>query len=166
MTLLRSEAEDFLFHEARLLDTRQYDEWLKLFTDDGVYWLPMVDGSDPGLEPSVLFDDPKMRAMRVHQLIRKRNHYAQVPASRTLHSVSNVTIAPGSRDGEFTVRCNLMLVELREGNYSQLGLGDQRLFCGHCEYLLRRRSDLAAIAMKKVVLINRDVPIVNLSFII
>jgi 3-phenylpropionate/cinnamic acid dioxygenase small subunit len=165
MNLTRSQAEDFLFHEARLLDTRSYDEWLTLFTDDGVYWLPMADGTDPSLEPSVLYDDSKMRAMRVHQLVRKRNHYAQVPTSRTLHSVSNVMVAPGERDDEVLVRCNVMVAELREGNYTQVGLGNQRLFCGHCEYRLRHSSDLA-IAMKKLVLINRDVPLVNLSFIL
>ncbi len=164
MNLTRSEAEDFLFQEARLLDTRNYDDWLKLFAEDGVYWLPMIDGSDPGLEPSVLCDDGKMRAMRVHQLIRKRNHYAQVPNSRTLHNISNVLVSAGERDDEAAVSCNLIVAELREGNYTQLGLGDQRLFCGHCEYRLRRQPALT-IVVKKIVLINRDVPIVNLSFI-
>jgi len=33
--------EQFLYHEARLLDTQQYDEWLALFADDSTYWLPL-----------------------------------------------------------------------------------------------------------------------------
>jgi hypothetical protein len=41
-----------------------------------------------------------MRAMRVHQLIPKRNHYAQVPNSRTLHNISNVLVSAGERDDE------------------------------------------------------------------
>ena len=41
MELLRPEAEDFLYLEADLLDKRDYDAWLKLFTRDGIYWLPM-----------------------------------------------------------------------------------------------------------------------------
>ena len=33
--------EQFLFHEARLLDTGQLEAWLELFTDDATYWLPL-----------------------------------------------------------------------------------------------------------------------------
>jgi len=34
------EIEQFLYHEAELLDARQYKEWLELFTDDAIYWMP------------------------------------------------------------------------------------------------------------------------------
>jgi 3-phenylpropionate/cinnamic acid dioxygenase small subunit len=30
--LVRQEIEDFLYHEAELLDERRYEEWLALFT--------------------------------------------------------------------------------------------------------------------------------------
>ena len=39
-TELRLEVEDFLYHEARLLDERRFHEWLDLFTEDLVYWMP------------------------------------------------------------------------------------------------------------------------------
>ena len=39
-TELRLEVEDFLYHEARLLDERRFHEWLDLFTEDVVYWMP------------------------------------------------------------------------------------------------------------------------------
>lgn len=166
MKLLRPEAEDFLFLEADLLDRRAYDDWLKLFTPDGVYWLPMDENADPQLQSSILYDEPKMREMRVHQLVRKV-HYAQHPASRTVHSVSNVRVLPSGRDDEALVRCSSMIAEMRAGNYLQLGLGEQRLFAGQCEYRLRRNGDGAlAIALKKLVLMNRDTPIINLSFIL
>jgi benzoate/toluate 1,2-dioxygenase beta subunit len=164
MELHRSEAEDFLFLEAQLLDSRDYEQWLRLFTPDGIYWIPMEDDVDPELEPSVLYDDTRMREMRVHQLLHKP-HYAQQPRSRTVHAISNVTVAAAEQADEAIVRCNVMVAELREGDFQQLGLGDQRLFSGHCEYRLRQADGLA-IAMKKVVLINRDLPIVNLSFIL
>ena len=47
MKLSRTEAEDFLYHEADLLDRREFDQWLTLFTEDGIYWLPMDDDDDP-----------------------------------------------------------------------------------------------------------------------
>ena len=33
--------EQFLYLEARLLDTQQYEAWLELFTDDATYWVPL-----------------------------------------------------------------------------------------------------------------------------
>ena len=33
--------EQFLYQEARLLDTQQYEAWLELFTDDATYWVPL-----------------------------------------------------------------------------------------------------------------------------
>jgi 3-phenylpropionate/cinnamic acid dioxygenase small subunit len=166
MELLRPEAEDFLYLEADLLDKRAYDDWLKLFTRDGIYWLPMDEGGDPLLESSVLYDDTKLREMRIHQLVRKL-HYAQHPRSRTVHAVTNVRVGKSDRADEALVRCTTMVAEMREGDYLQLGLGEQRLFAGHCEYRLRRDGNGAlAIALKKFVLMNRDTPIVNLSFIL
>jgi 3-phenylpropionate/cinnamic acid dioxygenase small subunit len=165
MTLKRTEAEDFLYHEADLLDRRDYDQWLTLFTDDGIYWLPMEEDDDPLMQSSILYDDNKMREMRVHQIVRKA-HYAQLPRSRTVHAVSNVVVSAAERDDEAFVRCVTMVTELREGNYQQLGLGNHRVFAGHCEYRLRYADDRLAIVLKKFTLINRDLPIENLSFIL
>jgi len=39
--LLRQDIEDFLYHEAELLDERRYEEWLDLFTEDTHYFMPM-----------------------------------------------------------------------------------------------------------------------------
>ena len=158
----RSDAEEFLYHEAELLDSRQYEKWVDLFTSDGVYWLPMIDDSDPELVPSIEYDDRKTLQMRVHQIVNKPR-YAQRPPSRTLHSVSNVTVAPAERADEVLVRCIVTVTELREGDHRQLGLGEQRQFLGRCEYRLRQAEKLL-IARKKLLLINRDLPIVNLSF--
>ena len=165
MKLGRADAEDFLYHEADLLDRREFDQWLTLFTDDGIYWLPMEDSDDPLMQSSILYDDKRMREMRVHQIVRKA-HYAQLPRSRTIHAVSNVRVLPAERADETTVRCNVMVTELREGNYQQLGLGNHRVFAGQCEYQLRGDASELAIAMKKFTLINRDLPIENLSFIL
>ena len=34
------EIQQFLVREARLLDERRFVDWLELFTDDVVYWMP------------------------------------------------------------------------------------------------------------------------------
>ena len=39
--LLKQEVEEFLYHEAELLDERRYEAWLELLADDVRYWMPM-----------------------------------------------------------------------------------------------------------------------------
>ena len=40
---------EFLYREARLADEARYAEWLALWTDDGVYWVPAT--TDPDADP-------------------------------------------------------------------------------------------------------------------
>jgi 3-phenylpropionate/cinnamic acid dioxygenase small subunit len=39
--LLKQQVEEFLYHEAELLDERRYEDWLALLADDVRYWVPM-----------------------------------------------------------------------------------------------------------------------------
>ena len=41
---------DFVIREARLIDQHRFEEWLDLFADDGIYWMPLEWGqTDPRL---------------------------------------------------------------------------------------------------------------------
>jgi benzoate/toluate 1,2-dioxygenase beta subunit len=160
--LTRQAAEDFLYAEGRLLDERKFEAWMDLFTEDGHYWVPIVEQSDPITEPSIYYDDKAVMSLRVQQLLHPRN-VAQMPPSRTTHQITNVEIPAAGSEGEVLVRCTLTVHEIREGDHLQLGLGEQRTFAGHCEYHLRHDEDWR-IVLKKVVLINRHLPIFNLSF--
>jgi 3-phenylpropionate/cinnamic acid dioxygenase small subunit len=167
MTVARHEIEDFLFHEARLLDDGRFEDWLGLFSCDGIYWVPLEENADPRHEPSILYDDRQGREWRVHQLIHQP-HYSQRPQSRTVHFVSNVQVEPGEADGTAVVRCNLSVTELRSSGTraQQYGLGRQRDVVGRCLYRLRRERGRWVIALKKVTLIDGDLPVENLTFII
>jgi 3-phenylpropionate/cinnamic acid dioxygenase small subunit len=163
--LTRQEAEDFLFEEARLIDERQFTQWMELFAEGGFYWIPIVEDSDPTRETSILYDDDALRELRVAHLLHERN-FAQIPPSRTVHQVTNVQVWHEVGQEEALVRCNLVVHEIRTGDHLQLGLGDQRALASKCEYRLRYQEDCWRIALKKVVLINRHVPITNLSFLL
>ena len=39
--LLKHEVEEFLFMEAELLDSRRFDDWLSVLTEDIHYWMPI-----------------------------------------------------------------------------------------------------------------------------
>ena len=50
--------EEFLIRQAELLDRRDWDEWIELFADDGVYWMPLKeDQQDAENYPSIFFED-------------------------------------------------------------------------------------------------------------
>ena len=52
-----SEVEQFLYREARLLDNRQFREWLELFTDDLRYWMPMRSNRYPANSKAIMILD-------------------------------------------------------------------------------------------------------------
>lgn len=160
------EIANFLYYEAELLDDRRFDEWLSLFEKDGLFWIPLDPEADPAREASILYDDGPQREARVHQLLHEP-HWSQRPPSRTMHTISNIRVGSEGSDG-VEARCNLLVTEVRSSGHRavQSGLGVQRTVAGRCTYRLVRDGGRWLIALKKVVLIDHDRPIENLSFII
>ena len=170
------EAERFLFAEARLLDERRFDEWEALFTDDGVYLVPIDPGKEPARSVSIIYDDRRRLTERVFRQM-KTPVLDQNPPSRTIRFVSNVEVAPeaeagtdgaagaASVAGGAIVRCHQLIAEMRPGGPAQAGLNAPRWFAARCEYRLRRAGGALKIAMKKVIFLNSDQPHYNLSFI-
>src|SRR5881409_3294392 len=104
--------EQFLYHEARLLDTQQYEAWLDLFTDDATYWVPLErEQKDPFETSSIIYDDRTLLALRVKQLRHPRAH-ARLPLARTVHQVGNIQVLKES-DTELVVASTLALTEFR-----------------------------------------------------
>jgi 3-phenylpropionate/cinnamic acid dioxygenase small subunit len=160
--LTRQEAEDFLYREAALLDEGRLDDWLALFTDDGRYRLPIASGDDE-LEPALVDDDRDRLAERVFRLTSTQAH-AQLPPSQTVHDVHNVQLEELSED-EVLLRCNLTVHELRVGGPEQVGLGRLRVLPGRATYLVRLGSPLR-IRSKTVYLLERELPLQNIAFIV
>ena len=72
----RAEVEDFLFHEARLLDEWKLDDWVALFTDDGEYLIPPTDtpDGDPKRDLFLVYDDRHRIGERARRLGKKSAH--------------------------------------------------------------------------------------------
>ncbi|MCD6042208.1 MAG: aromatic-ring-hydroxylating dioxygenase beta subunit [Burkholderiales bacterium] len=138
--------EQFLYYEARLLDTGQYEAWLELFTDDATYWLPLErDQKDPYETSSIVHDDRTLLELRVKQARHPRAH-ARQPLARTVHQVGNILVEEGK--GEIKVNSTLQLVEFRNEK--------QRLYGALVEHRLRRAGDSFRIAHKRVDLVNSE----------
>ncbi len=163
ISISREEAESFLYLEARLVDERQYDNWLELFAEDGIYWLPIDTTFGPKEHLSLIYDDDLRRRERVHRLSLAPP--AQTPFSQTLHVVSNVEVNNGIDNYDAVLTSAQMIYEIRGGDDRQLELGDPRIFAARCEHRLRRHNASWKIVLKRVVLLNRHVPIPNLTFI-
>jgi len=162
----QQEAEKFIYHESLLIDRGLLEDWQRLFTEDGVYWIPMEEDVDPTLEPSVLYDNQERLALRIYQLLYTP-HWSQRPPSMTTHLTTNVVVEEEeSSPDEVLVTCSLLCGEIRRGDHRQLGLGIERMLAGRCEYRLRLTDDGWRMAMKKVILLSRFLPFRNLSFLI
>ena len=145
----REPFELFLIHEARLLDDRRFEDWMALFTEDGLYWVPSVSGqSDPYRQASLFFDDRELMKTRIERLRHPRIHI-QTPPSRTCHLVSNVIVEEADEAaGAWLISSSLMMAEYR--------LDVQRVFTGRQYHRLRREGETFRIALKRIDLINCD----------
>jgi benzoate/toluate 1,2-dioxygenase beta subunit len=144
---LARELEQFLFHEAALLDAGAFEDWLVLFAADGRYWVPgQPDAVDPDTSVSIVDEDRVLLAVRIARLRQPRS-YAFEPPPRTVHQIGNVQSwrAP---DGAFLVRSTLLMAEYRGGT--------RRNFAAIVNHRLIREHDVLRIALKRVDLIDCD----------
>jgi benzoate/toluate 1,2-dioxygenase beta subunit len=145
----RAPIEQFLIHEARLLDARRFREWMELFAEDGIYWVPAVPNQEsPFDQASLFYDDRDLMRTRVERLEHPRIH-VQTPPSRTAHLVGNVLVEEADEaKGEYVVGSTVIMVEYRDDA--------QRVFAGQQRHWLRRDGASFRIVQKRVDLINCD----------
>jgi ethylbenzene dioxygenase subunit beta len=142
--------EQFLLHEARLLDDGKFDDWLALFTPEAWYWVPSEpDQADPVETVSLIYDDRRLLETRVRRLASPRM-YSQEPRSRTSRMIGNVTIEETGR-GFAAVRSKFTMIEYRREQ--------QRLFGGTALHRLVQADGRIMIAWKRVDLVNCDAPL-------
>src|SRR5581483_6131839 len=133
--------EQFLLHEARLLDEAKFDDWLALFTAEAWYWVPSEpDQADPIETVSLIYDDRRLLETRVRRLSSPRM-YSQEPRSRTSRIVTNVTIEEAGKT-VCAVRSKFMMIEYRREQ--------QRLFGGTALHRLVQGNGRIMIASKRV----------------
>lgn len=89
----RSQVEDLLYLEARLLDEWRLDDWLQLYTQDARYVIPATDTPDGDPDRDlVLIDDDRPRMESRVERLNSRRAYREYPHSNTRHMISNVEI--------------------------------------------------------------------------
>lgn len=120
----QQEVEQFLYHEAHLLDSGCLTEWLGLLADDVIYRIPpcesvqlskLTNGSNMVVDGDLVFDiihdDRAGLEVRIRRLESGRAHVQQ-PEPVTVRYITNVALLPGIDEG-VTVRSNFHVVQMR-----------------------------------------------------
>jgi benzoate/toluate 1,2-dioxygenase beta subunit len=139
------EVEQFLYRQADFLDRRCWQEWIDLFTDDGVYWVP----ADPAHKdwdgvPSIFAEDKNLMNVRMKRVLHP-DAWSQRPLWGTNHVVSNVMIEKES-DKELQVRSRFHMMELRRD--------DVRHFAGSYMHSLIKTKQGFRIKLQRVDMTN------------
>ncbi len=155
------EAVEFIWREADLLDAQDYTDWLALWTDGGLYILPIDrDSEDYAAQLNVIYDDRIMREARVKRLQSGLSMSAS-PSARTVRTVSRfraLADASGATAGACVIRCAQHLVEYK---YDRT-----RILAADVSYRLVRRGPDLALDQKVVRLINSDEALFGIGYLL
>lgn len=147
---VQREVTDLINREAMLLDRRRWDEWLELYTEDAVYWVPSWANeeettTDPELQLNLIYMRNRGGLEDRVFRIESRDSYASVPLDRTVHVVSNILLEKEDGDSvEATANC-LVHTYGKKGSMTRGGMYD---------FVFRRTDAGLKIARKKIVFID------------
>ena len=152
------EASALLFREADDLDRRHWEEWLGLYTEDAVFWLPAWISEDrhtenPDTELSLIYYAGRVRLQERVWRAKSGLSAASVPLPRTVHGITNVVVADQTSTTA-ELRSNFTVHQFNPRRKKQ------DVFFGYYEHGLRKSGDAWQIARKKIILLNDYIPAV------
>lgn len=152
---LLAEVTEFLWYEADLLDRKDYDTWLDLWTESGLYIMPMGDETDYANQLNLCYDNAKMRKDRIGRF-QMGFSISSAPAAKTIRTVSRIVI--DSAEGD--VICVRAAEHVIEDKF-----GRQRSWAGDASYTLKKTSTGFKLDQKIVKLLNSDGMLNSFSYL-
>lgn len=151
---LERQVEKFLYREAELLDSRQFDQWLEILTDDMTYEMPLRVTPERGRQDvssktAHFSEDRRTLELRVKRL-KTDYAWAEDPPSRTRRFISNIRIEQTPNSNEVIVRSYLLVYRSR-GSSPQADL-----ISGERMDLLRNVGENWKLA-KRVIIVDQAV---------
>ena len=154
-----AEAADLLYREGHALDTQRWDDWLALYCEDAVFWMPawkdeheLTDA--PEREVSLMYYTARAGLEDRVWRVRSGLSTASSPLLRTSHGITGVVVvgaADNMVDGvEVHANWTCHTFNLRDST--------QHVFFGRYEFVLRQEGGVLKIAKKKIVLMNDRIP--------
>jgi benzoate/toluate 1,2-dioxygenase beta subunit len=148
--------QQFVYREARLLDLRRYEDWISLFADKLVYWVPSTHVAHRLQRASAINLDDRRRLLDRIAYTQTGVQCAQIPPSRTCRVVTNIE-AWRAGDESVEIRSNVTIWEHRR---------DTHCFAGVQAFRLSKEAGGYLIETKIVDLVDSVQPQGNNSFII
>lgn len=141
---LLADVTEFIWTEGAYLDAKDYDAWLDLWTETGLYIMPIDEGDDYANQLNLCYDNDKMRRDRIDRFNRGFS-ISSAPPAQTVRTLSRIKIDSAAGD-VITVSCAEHLIEDK--------FGRQRVWAGNAYYTLVRTDDGFKIDRKIVRLLN------------
>jgi benzoate/toluate 1,2-dioxygenase subunit beta len=138
--------EQFLYRQAELLDEKRWQDYIDLFADDGMYWMP-PEPSHATWEgmPSIFAEDRNLMTVRMKRVLHP-DAWSQRPLWGTNHVVGNVVIERELPNGDVCARSRFHVMELRRD--------DVRHFAGAYTHHLEKTRDGYRIKLQRVDMTN------------
>jgi 3-phenylpropionate/cinnamic acid dioxygenase small subunit len=155
---MSSAALELVYREARLVDEKRFDEWYELFTDDGLYWMPLTQGQPPGeAHTSLFYEDKLLLKIRIERL-RHPNAFSQQQPSFCQHVLQQPAIeSMNATHDHCVVRTPYLYLESK--------LDRQILLAAIAFHHLVRLDGKWRIQMKKIELLNRSAALPSIELL-
>ncbi|PTQ75351.1 aromatic-ring-hydroxylating dioxygenase subunit beta [Celeribacter persicus] len=152
---LLADVTAFIWAEGAMLDAKEYDDWLELWTEDGLYIMPMGEGEDYKNQLNLCYDNDKMRRDRIGRFQRGFS-ISSAPPAQTVRTLSRFRIEAAEGD-VIKVTCAEHVVEDK--------FGRQRIWAGDAWYTLKVTGDGFKLHEKIVRLLNSDGMLNSFSYL-
>jgi 3-phenylpropionate/cinnamic acid dioxygenase small subunit len=150
---------EFVYHEARLLDEKRFDEWYDLFTEDARYWMPLTRGQPDAItHTSLFYEDKLLLKVRIERL-RHPSAFSQQQPSYCQHVLQQPTLeSSDASSGVFVMRTPFIYVETQ--------LDAQVVLAGVVFHHLVQLDDALRIRLKKIELLNCDAALPSIQMLL
>lgn len=152
---LLADVTEFIWAEGAMLDACEYDAWLDLWTDDGLYILPIGEGEDYKNQLNLCYDNDKMRRSRIGRFQRGFS-ISSAPPAQTVRTLSRFRIEAAEGD-VIRLTCAEHVIEDK--------FGRQRIWAANVSYTLHATADGFKIHQKIARLLNSDGMLNSFSYL-
>lgn len=151
-----AQAIEFIWREAELLDRKDYAQWSELWSEEGIYVVPIAEGDDFDAHLNYAYDDARMRALRIERLSAGFSPSA-VDAAKTVRTVSRFRLVEAAGD-LVEVHSAQMLYAYKRGVHTP--------FVADLEHRIRFAAEGPRLERKVVRLINAQDALGAIGFLL
>ena len=150
---------DFVYHEARLLDEKRFDEWYALLTEDVRYWMPLTRGQPNGETfTSLFYEDKLLLKVRIERL-RHPNAFSQQQPSFSQHVLQQPRLETADVAANHYVTRTPFL-------YCEAQLDEQLILAGVAYHHLTVVEGALRLRLKRIELVNCDAALPSIQLLL